>query len=83
MLAPGETLVQRDLADTLAAIARDGPRAFYEGADADKIVAAVRAAGGLMTRDDLKNYRPIERGRCAAAIAATTSSRCRRPRPAA
>ena len=59
-LAPGATLVQRDLADTLAAIARGGPQAFYEGAVADKIVAAVRAAGGLMTRDDLKNYQAIE-----------------------
>src|SRR6266568_2485112 len=36
-LAPGTTLVQRDLADTLAAIARDGPRAFYEGETAEKI----------------------------------------------
>jgi gamma-glutamyltranspeptidase/glutathione hydrolase len=60
-LGPGDTLLQRDLADTLAAIARDGPRAFYEGATADKIAAAVQAAGGLMTRDDLANYRPIER----------------------
>ena len=31
VLAPGDMLIQRDLADTLAAIARDGPRAFYEG----------------------------------------------------
>ncbi len=38
-----------------------GPRAFYEGAVADKLVAAVRAAGGLMTRDDLTSYQPIER----------------------
>jgi gamma-glutamyltranspeptidase / glutathione hydrolase len=60
-LAAGTTLVQRDLADTLAAIARDGPRAFYEGAIADKIAAAVRNAGGLMTRDDLKGYRALER----------------------
>jgi gamma-glutamyltranspeptidase/glutathione hydrolase len=60
-LGPGDTLLQRDLADTLAAIARDGPRAFYEGATADKIAAAVQAAGGLMTRHDLANYRPIER----------------------
>ena len=59
-LGPGDTLVQRDLADTLAAIARNGPRAFYDGAVADKLVAAVRAAGGLMTRDDLANYKPIE-----------------------
>ena len=60
VLGPGDTLVQRDLADTLAAIARNGPRAFYDGAVADKLVAAVRAAGGLMTRDDLASYQPIE-----------------------
>ena len=60
VLAPGATLVQSDLADTLAAIAESGPEAFYEGATAEKIVAAVRAAGGLMTRDDLKNYRVVE-----------------------
>ena len=59
-LAAGATLLQPDLADTLAGIAREGPRAFYEGAVADNIVAAVRAAGGLMTRDDLKSYRPLE-----------------------
>ena len=35
-LGPGDQLVQRDLADTLAAIARDGPRAFYQGPIAEK-----------------------------------------------
>ncbi len=60
-LAPGDTLVQRDLADTLSAIAQDGPRAFYDGAIADRIASAVQAAGGIMTREDLQNYRPIER----------------------
>src|ERR1700730_16575765 len=60
-LRPGETLVQGDLADTLATIARDGPDAFYHGAIADKIAAAVRAAGGRVTCDDLKHYRPVER----------------------
>jgi gamma-glutamyltranspeptidase/glutathione hydrolase len=60
-LGPGEALVQRDLASTLEAIARRGPRGFYEGPIADKIAAAVRAAGGLMTSDDLKTYRAIER----------------------
>src|SRR5262245_3446029 len=39
-LAPGTTLLQRDLADTLSAIAREGPTAFYRGAIADKLVAA-------------------------------------------
>jgi len=54
-------LLQRDLADTLSAIAREGPAGFYRGAVADKLVAAVRAAGGIMTREDLERYRPIER----------------------
>src|SRR6266511_3403512 len=46
-LASGATLLQRDLADTLTAIAREGPRAFYHGVIADKLVAAIRAAGGI------------------------------------
>ncbi len=61
VLAPGDRLVQSDLARTLYAIARNGPRAFYEGPIAEKIAAAVRAAGGVMTADDLKNYRAVER----------------------
>jgi gamma-glutamyltranspeptidase / glutathione hydrolase len=60
-LGPGDTLVQSDLADTLAVIARDGTRAFYQGAIAGKLVAAVQAAGGVMTREDLARYAPIER----------------------
>src|SRR5215470_17536982 len=58
VLAPGDRLVQRDLADTLEAIAKHGPRAFYEGPIAEKLAAAVRAAGGIMTADDLKTYQP-------------------------
>jgi gamma-glutamyltranspeptidase/glutathione hydrolase len=60
-LAEGDRLVQSDLAATLNLIARDGPRAFYEGPVAEKIAAAVRFAGGLMTLEDLKNYRAVER----------------------
>ncbi len=61
VLSAGDRLVQNDLADTLAAIARDGPDAFYDGPIAQKLAAAVQAAGGVMTADDLKNYRAIER----------------------
>jgi gamma-glutamyltranspeptidase/glutathione hydrolase len=61
LLGRGETLVQDDLAETLSAIARNGPRAFYEGAIAERISAAVRAQGGLMTPRDLEDYHPIER----------------------
>ena len=57
----GDTLIQSDLADTLEAIARDGPRAFYFGPTADKIVAAVRGAGGVMMRGDLERYSPVIR----------------------
>src|SRR5262249_39649425 len=61
VLRGGDRLSQPDLAATLQAIARDGPRAFYEGPIAEKIAAAVREAGGLMTVADLAGYRPIER----------------------
>ena len=49
--------MQPDLAATLSAIAKNGPRAFYEGPVAEKIAAAVQAAGGVMTAADLKDYR--------------------------
>ncbi len=60
-LREGDRLLQFDLADTLQAIADGGPRAFYEGRIAEQIAAAVRGAGGIMTADDLKNYRAVER----------------------
>ena len=60
-LARGDMLVQSDLANTLEAIGRDGPQAFYEGAIAEKIAAAVRGAGGRMQAEDLKAYQPFER----------------------
>jgi len=60
-LGRGDRLVQSDLAGSLEAIAKDGPRAFYQGPLAETIVAGLRASGGIMTRDDLKDYRAIER----------------------
>ena len=48
------------LASTLEAIARDGPSAFYEGAIARDIAAAVRndpRGPGKLTTEDLANYR--------------------------
>ncbi|MFZ1953103.1 MAG: gamma-glutamyltransferase [Pseudolabrys sp.] len=61
VLSPGQDLLQPDLAATLNVIARDGPKGFYEGPVAEKIVAAVRKAGGIMTVDDLKSYHAILR----------------------
>jgi gamma-glutamyltranspeptidase/glutathione hydrolase len=60
-LQAGDTLVQPELADTLAGISRDGPQAFYQGPTAEKIAGAVRAAGGRMTAADLAGYRALVR----------------------
>ena len=60
-LRPGDRLVQADLAASLERIARDGAKGFYEGETAQKIVASVRGAGGVMTLEDLRDYRAIAR----------------------
>ncbi len=59
-LQPGERLVQTDLADTLAAIAANGPDAFYKGRIAAGVATASRAGGGILTAADLANYRITE-----------------------
>jgi gamma-glutamyltranspeptidase/glutathione hydrolase len=53
---PGETLKQPDLARTLERIATQGPAGFYEGETALLLEKEMAANGGLITRDDLKNY---------------------------
>jgi gamma-glutamyltranspeptidase / glutathione hydrolase len=60
-LREGDSLVQADLAATLSAISVEGPRGFYEGPVAEKLATGVRDAGGIMTTDDLKSYRPVIR----------------------
>ena len=60
-LREGDRLIQTDLAATLQAIAAQGARGFYEGPVADKLAQGIQAAGGIITRDDLKNYRAMER----------------------
>ncbi len=59
--AEGELLRQPELADVLETIGREGPRAFYVGPVADKIVTSARDAGGIMTRSDLETYSPVVR----------------------
>ncbi len=58
---PGEILKQPDLARTLERIAANGPAGFYEGETAALIEKEMAANGGLITRDDLKNYKAIRR----------------------
>ncbi|WP_437957377.1 gamma-glutamyltransferase [Sorangium sp. So ce119] len=55
-LAQGELVRQLDLARTLETLAAEGPRAFYEGAIARKIAAAMRERGGHIAESDLRAY---------------------------
>lgn len=59
--AEGALLRQSDLAATLAAIRDGGAEGFHDGPVAERIVAAVRSAGGGLSRDDLANYTPVWR----------------------
>jgi gamma-glutamyltranspeptidase/glutathione hydrolase len=54
---PGDRLIQRDLADTLADIAANGPEVFYRGHIASVVAAA---SGGTMTEADFASYRVTE-----------------------
>lgn len=56
----GEPVVRAAFGATLLALATD-PEAFYRGAIADDIVATVAAGGGVLTREDLAAYTPLER----------------------
>jgi len=67
---------------TLTAIA-DQARTDSTEAGRGEAGGGIRDAGGIMTAEDLKSYSAEIRARCAAAIAAMTSSRCRCHRPAA
>jgi gamma-glutamyltranspeptidase / glutathione hydrolase len=57
----GETLTQPELAQTLERIAKNGPSEFYEGETAKRFVAEMASHGGIITLEDLKNYKAIER----------------------
>jgi gamma-glutamyltranspeptidase/glutathione hydrolase len=56
----GERFKQPELAATLARIQKN-PRDFYEGITARRIVADMRAHGGLITMKDLREYKPVVR----------------------
>lgn len=53
----GDTLVQKDLANTLKRIKQNGAAGFYEGETAKLVVAEMKRGGGIITEEDLKNYK--------------------------
>ena len=60
-LQPGETFKQPELAASLRRIAEQGRDGFYQGETAEKIIAAIKDAGGTMTAEDLRDYRAVKR----------------------
>ncbi|WP_372870134.1 gamma-glutamyltransferase [Shewanella sp.] len=60
-LTVGQQLVQKDLAASLKRISKAGSKGFYEGETAQKLVSAIQEAGGIMSLDDLKAYKVMER----------------------
>lgn len=59
--AVGTLLRQPELALTLEQFAQRGKAGFYSGPIAEKLVRGVRAAGGIWTLQDLKEYNIVER----------------------
>ncbi len=52
----GDTLVQKELAETLKRMQQNGAKGFYEGETAGLIVAEMQRGNGIIELDDLKNY---------------------------
>ncbi len=53
----GDTFIQTDLANTLKRISEKGAAGFYEGETAKLIVEEMKRGGGIISLDDLKNYK--------------------------
>lgn len=57
----GDTLVQKQLASTLKRIRDNGAKGFYQGKTAQLIVEEMKRGKGLITLEDLKNYKAVVR----------------------
>jgi gamma-glutamyltranspeptidase/glutathione hydrolase len=60
-IAPGWKLRQPELAASMRAIAKSGPRLFFQGRIATAIADDVQRRGGILAASDLANYRPVLR----------------------
>jgi gamma-glutamyltranspeptidase/glutathione hydrolase len=58
MYKAGDTFKQPELATTLKRIAKNGAAEFYRGETARMIVEDMKGMGGLITLEDLEQYRP-------------------------
>ncbi|MEJ2881603.1 gamma-glutamyltransferase [Pedobacter sp. GR22-6] len=57
----GDLLIQSELARTLKLIRDKGRAGFYSGTLANAIVQSMAHTGGIISKDDLKNYRSVWR----------------------
>ncbi len=58
---PGDRFINADLAATLRTIAAQGADAFYRGDLARRMVDDLVEHGGILSREDLEQYRVVER----------------------
>ena len=57
----GDLLVQKDLANTLKRIAKNGSAGFYEGETAELIIQEMNTSDGFITKEDLLSYDSVYR----------------------
>lgn len=57
LLKAGDMCYNVELGHSLEAVAEQGPDAFYNGIVGEKLVEDVQKAGGILTMEDLRNYR--------------------------
>ena len=58
---PGDRFVNKDYAETLRILAKEGARSVYTGTIAQRIAADMAANGGVIDAEDLAQYRAMER----------------------
>ncbi len=57
----GDLLIQKDLAKTLKILQKEGADAFYKGKIAQQIDKQMKDNGGILTKEDLENYKVVWR----------------------
>jgi gamma-glutamyltranspeptidase/glutathione hydrolase len=53
----GDTLIQKELANTLKRIKQYGAAGFYEGETAKLVAEEMKRGGGIITEEDMRNYK--------------------------
>tara|TARA_B100000767_G_scaffold275797_1_gene315862 strand:+ start:21934 stop:23511 length:1578 start_codon:yes stop_codon:yes gene_type:complete len=60
VLKANTLFIQKNLATTLKVISAQGSKGFYEGEIAEKMVQDIQSHGGILTLEDLKNYKALD-----------------------